>query len=288
MKRAAIILPLALALSACGDGTNPLFSVTEDDGGGGGSSTCDGNTTCSGEVNRFTYNPSTDVVSINNLPFDLDGTYVRDVTLDRNGFRGYRNSAGDEDYVALFSASLADKVSAGVVATDGYINFGYGGTMYTSTGATLPNQGEATFEGPYAGLRVYEGDSTEMGSSTGVVKLRMDFDDFDVVGAIDVLVVDRQAFDSNGNLIGDLPYLSGSTTDHDGIKINATDVVEVFPDSSTGGTGTLEGIFGGTVGAGLEGQVAGVVVITSADDDSGLQVMERGAFIADQTGFISP
>lgn len=274
-----------MVLGAC-DGVNP---ITGGGGGSGGTSTCTGNsTTCSGEVNRFTYNSATDVVTINNLPFDLGGTYSRNAALDQDGFRAYVNDAGDETYVALFSADLANNVAAGVVGTDGYLEFGYGGTMYTSTGASLPSAGEATFEGQYAGIRVYEGDTTQLGFSRGTARLRMDFDDFDVVGAIDVLITDRTAYDNSNTLIGDLPYLSGQTTQHDGIRIKSTNVTEVYPDSSTGGTGTLEGIFGGTVGAGLGGQIAGVVVITSPDQASGLNVMERGAFIANQTSFDTP
>ena len=245
---------------------------------------CKNGIVCSGEVNVFTYNSTTDEVKINNLPFDLDGTYVRNTAFDRNGFQGYVNSSGSKSYVALFSASLASTVSSGVVGTDEYINYGYGGTMYASTGATLPSHGEATFDGNYAGLRTYEGDSTAIGTSDGTIHMQMDFDDFDVVGAIDIIINDRHAYDNSGALIGDLPYLSGTTTQHTGIKINSTTVTEVNPDSSLGGSGTLEGIFGGNIAAGT-GEIAGVVVITSPDTASGLNVKERGAFIANQTNY---
>jgi hypothetical protein len=275
-----------MVVAAC-ESTNPVTGGGGS-GSGNGNGQCTGSTTCSGEVNRFSYNPTTDVVTINNLPFDLGGTYARDASFDTNGFRGYRNTAGAEAYVALFSADLADKVSAGVVGTDGYIDFGYGGTMYSSSGASLPQRGEAEFQGNYAGLRVTEGNTTAIGTSSGTAYLRMDFDDFDVVGAIDVTIFNRQAFDNTGAALGALPDLAGQTTDHNGIVINSTVVTEVLAGGALGESGTLEGIFGGTVGSGLGGQIAGVVVITSANGPGGENVLERGAFIADQISYSTP
>ena len=80
------------------------------------------NTYCNGEVNRFRYDAATDTISINNLPFDLSGTYTRQASLDRGGFRAYLNSAGFNNYVALYRDT--GNVSAGVVGTGDYLNYG--------------------------------------------------------------------------------------------------------------------------------------------------------------------
>lgn len=289
------LAPLAaLTILAACESTNPITGGGGNggNGSGNGNGLCSGTTTCSGEVNSFAYNPTTDVVTINNLPFDLGGDYARDPSLDRLGFRGYRNNAGAEQYVALFATDLAEQVAAGVVGTDGYVGFGYGGTMYSSTGASLPQNGEATFQGDYAGIRVTRDEPSladvAIGTSTGTVHLRMDFDDFDVIGAIDVSIIGRQAFDSTGAGIGALPDLAATTTQHDGIKIKSTSVVEAGTGAGDG-QGTLEGIFGGTIGSGLNGKIAGVIVIQGTDPLATTRtVMERGAFIADQTSYSTP
>jgi hypothetical protein len=99
MKRTLALLAASTILGACGDGTNPQTGGIPIGGGGatGGSCSQSSGITCWGEVNSFRYVSNTDVVTINNLPFDLDGTYVRVATLDRAGFQGYRNAAGSED-----------------------------------------------------------------------------------------------------------------------------------------------------------------------------------------------
>ncbi len=276
---AASILAFSI-LSACGG--EPFFDTT-----GGGVTA---GTTYSGEVNKFTFDPATDTLSLNNLPFDLSGKYTRDASFDRNGFKAYRNVAGGNNYVALYAEGAGGKVGAGVVGTDDYLDYGYGGSVLRTDGATLPSTGEAVFDGDYAGIRVYEGDSgihgNTVGTSDGTVSINMDFDDFDVVGAIDIIISNRHAYDSAGVFIGDLPYFSGSTTGLDGLKIKQTNITEINPDGSTGGSGTLDGIMGGTVGSGLGGQIAGIVLITSPDAASGLNVKETGAFLATQTSFM--
>lgn len=283
MYKAVFSTVAILGLSACGG--NP-FAVTSSSPEGG---LCTGGgVVCEGEVNQFAFNEATDTLRINNLPFDLSGNYVRDPSFDTGAFRGYRNTGGDEAYVALFLASPSGQVGAGVVGTDGYVDFGYGGSVFTSTGANLPNIGEATFSAPYAGIRVYEGNTTALGTVTGLLEMRVDFDDFDNVGAIDTVVIDRQAFDNAGNFIGFLPFLSGTTTQSQGNQIISTPVTEIDAQGVAGARGTVQGAFGGRVGAGLGGEIAGVVFIQGPDPLGTLTVRERGAFVGTQDGWTPP
>lgn len=267
-----------VALAAC-DG-NPIAQgggVTPED-------TCAGSQVCTGEVNRFTYDSVNDRIRINNLPFDLDGTYLRTPSLDRGAFRAYVNEAGDEDYVALYRQSGTGSTYAGVVGTGGYLGFGYGGTVFGGSGSVnFPGNGEAVYRGQYAGIRVYDGGG--LGFSDGTIRMRVDFEDFDNVGAIDTIVSGRRGYDENGNLLGTLPTLSGTTTGFTGDRLTETSILENLGGGNTGASGTLNGTFGGSGAT----EVAGVIVIEGDDAlGSGLQVRESGAFTANRISFIRP
>lgn len=299
MNRAFLSISLIALLAAC-DG-NPLDPLPGGGGGGGGVTGGDGGAdnaegdncgdtgvVCRGEVNVFTYDSGTNTININNLPFDLDGNYV--FTGLVNGFSEFVNEEGDEIYVALYREGT-EGTGAGVVATDGYANFGYGGVVLRSDGASLPNVGEATFSGEYAGLRVTSGVSS--GGSiaplftrvTGDALMRVDFEDFDVVGAIDGLVINRVAVDDGGAA---LPTISITTTGFDGIQIEQTAAAEIVGPDESGASGTFFGIFGGDVGAGT-GEIAGIIILQGANflnDD--FTVLERGGFIAAQDSYTTP
>jgi hypothetical protein len=295
MKRALISASLCALLAACGG--NPLDPLPGGGGSGGGSGnggadgdaedTCGStNVVCRGEVNLFTYDSGTNTISINNLPFDLDGDYSFVGTV--NGFSQFINDNGDEIYVALYREGT-EGTGAGVVATDGYANFGYGGVVLRSDGATLPSNGEATFSGQYAGIRVTSGVSgttvaPDFTRVTGTANMRVDFEDFDVVGAIDGVIINRVAIDET-NFPTALPSVSITTTGFDGIQIETTSAAEVVGPDQSGASGTFFGIFGGNVGAGTA-EIAGIIILQGANflnDD--YDVLERGGFIAPQTSF---
>ena len=225
----AVLAVSGLAACSGGNGTNP----TTGGGTGGSSSNCSGSTVCTGEVNRFVYDAGSDTLQINNLPFDLTGLYVREPKFDRSVTRpggvidtylGFINESGDEDYVALVRRSDSGDTEAAVIGTGGYLNFGYGGTVYRANGSTnMPNSGEAVYEGGYAGVRVY--DVGGLGYSDGYVRLRVDFEDFDVTRAVDGTISNRRAYDSDGNFLGDLPFLSIATAELDGNLFTETPLI---------------------------------------------------------------
>lgn len=285
MKQYLVASVMALvSLSGCTP-TNVVGGVAGPDNSvtgcsGTGNSTCFSNVTQ--PVTRFRYNSGSDTITINNLPFDLNGTYTRVAALDRNGFKAYMNDAtipGSHQYVALYNQTSA--VRAGVVGTGAYVNYGYGGRMMGNSGTvTLPSTGQAQYQGNYAGIRVYE-TIGGLDYTDGTVDMNVDFLDFANTGAVDTVVSNRHAYNSTGALIGALPSLSTTTTTINGNIIH-TDVAEILP-SGTGATGTLDAIFGGTSGT----QVAGVLVITGQDPLSagGQNVKESGAFLLVRTGY---
>lgn len=284
MNQYLVASTLALfTLSAC----TPTNVVGGGGSGTGGTTTgCagSGQSSCVGEVNRFTYDATKDRLNLNNLPLDLDGIYARDTVLEAaigtgalGGFRAYRNVAGAGNYVALYQRS--GSVQAGVVASDTFLGYGNGGAMFGSTATVnLPTTGQANYLGNYAGIRVYEGtgaNATALGYTTGTASTLIDFNDFDNGGAIYTNITGRQAYDSAGNPIGALPSLVASATQASSGKLNPATVTEVGP-GATSATGTLYGIFGGSGGA----QIAGVLVLTGPDPlASGRNVKESGAFL---------
>lgn len=232
------------------------------------------NHVCTGEVNVVLYNAANDTLSINNLPFDLSGLYQRVSALDRNGFRAYQNASGSKTYVALYSNSVTGNTHAGVVGTGDYLTYGYGGTVFGNSGnVVMPASGEAIYDGKYAAVRVY--DTGGYGFADGDVNMSVDFNDFDTVGAVDTVVTNRHAYDSSGALLGNLPTLSGTTTQFNGNLIKSTTVKEILAGGATGSSGTLTGIFGGPNG----NEVAGVIVLTGKDPLSTANTKETGAFI---------
>ncbi|MEP5374358.1 MAG: hypothetical protein ABJQ14_01035, partial [Hyphomicrobiales bacterium] len=82
------------------------------------------------EVSLVSYDESTDVFTVNNLPFDGSGAYDRDdIILSVNGFNVYENNNDTpiREYKALHSSSTSGKTSVSIVKTGSYIDHGFGG-----------------------------------------------------------------------------------------------------------------------------------------------------------------
>lgn len=297
MRRAILSASMVALLAAC-DG-NPLDPIgggsapfLPGDGGAdntAGDTCSDTNVICAGEANRFVYNPGADEIEINNLPFDLDGVYERAPAYDIPGYLGYTNQAGGvpggaELYIALYREGT--HTEAGLVATDGYANFGFGAVVMRSDEASFPSQGEAIYQGPYAGIRVSDLDGPPLTRVTGTARLRVDFEDFDFTGAIDGSIFGRVAVDA-GNAA--LPPIGIATTGFDGIQIETTEAAEIVGPTESGAAGTFSGIFGGNMGPGLDSEIAGIIILEGPNflnDD--YRVLERGAFVIPQTEFNTP
>ncbi len=274
------------ALAAC-DGPAVVGAPTPDEvitGGG----VCDeaAKIYCLDEANKFVYDAKTDTISINNLPFDLAGQYSAVAGMTINGYQVYRNDAGARTYYAIYVPGKNDVTAASVVATGDWLDYGYSGTMYRGTGeVNLPTNAQASYAGTYQGIRVYK-DGGVADLTTGDINMVVDFEDFDNTGAITTSIGNRVAYNFDGSVRGALPGLAVVDTYHEDGVIKDTTAYEVNADGSTGSTGTLSGIFGGTNGD----QIAGVLVLSGQDalSASGTNVQETAAFVIDQVSLIVP
>ncbi|WP_444454654.1 hypothetical protein ACTTAI_04720 [Rhodobacter capsulatus] len=277
------VWPLAafLAIGACSGPAIVSDNSTDTPTSGG---ICNGTTiVCADDANSFTYDAEKDEIHVNNLPFDLDGTYAKIDGLTIGGQQVYKNVKGARNYYALYVQGANTETAASVVATDDYINYGPSGTMFRGTGKVdLPTDAEATYSGSYQGIRIYEAGG-QHGFSTGDIEMVVDFEDMDDVGAISTTISNRVAYDENGVAIGNLPGLVTTDTHHENGIIQETAIQEGYGSSATGATGTLSGIFsnGGD-------QIAGVLVLEGKDALSSANVRETGAFVIDQVSLIRP
>ncbi len=238
-------LAAALMLTAC-DG-NP-FTGNPDPGGGGDSDFVLTGTTTNpsrgkpitrvenqdsvsgnGYAQDFIYDPENDTFLVDNLAFDGENVYTRDVgfnaspadapgTLPNTGvniFAGdqiVRDEQGEVVdqfiYRALYGTSTSGQTEFAIVRTGSYVEYGFGGFIYKRNGSvTLPTSGQAHFEGDYSAVRDFDGPDTIVGGIeyvTGQMVVDIDFDDFNdssgVIGdGVKGFVYDRQVFDINGN-----------------------------------------------------------------------------------------
>ena len=259
-------------------------------------------------LNEVSYDPDTDELLLNNMPFDGDdGAYARDaagtagLASTGSGFGAYCNTSGQAEYYAVFRRSdnaYSQVVTAG---TDRYFSFGFGGAAalrLDGTGA-LPDANQSyVFNGEYAGVRTIpdESSGTSIQYVAGTAQIDVDIEDFDSVGAVEDLIVDRRFFDANGVQVAglnDADYISLATAqiNFDDWTISSStatvrSVGTTDPNVSwTGATGNWEGLFAGPNGE----EVAGIIVV-EGDGPVGIdpatgdyivrEVRETGGFVA--------
>lgn len=286
---------LALGVAACGDG-NPFTQAPSAGGGATSSGVIFGtdlndDLTMNGLVyqDNGTADPTDDTLVINNLPFDnsdvAGGAYTREGALP-NGFDRYESpllgNPGERKYFAVFRRTAFAQVAA--VGTGDYIDKGFGGLTAQRIGAgAVPAARPATytFTGDYAAVRVttLDGGEDDVEFVTGDATLYVDVLDFDVNGAVEGIVDNRELFDSAGNSLGTLnDFLSLATAEIDfaNASINSSTASNLEGGNELG-TGEWQGIFAGPNGE----QIAGIVVIegdvTSAEPND--TVRETGTLI---------
>ena len=292
------------ALAACSG--SPIGGDGGGDGGSGGGTGGDTTTTiggietpkgtasptANGSITRYddtdgatsvTYDEANDRLTVSNLPFDANGRYDRDDAVPSvNGFSVYENNNTTERraYKAIFGQSTYGRVA--IVRTGDYVGYGFGGFMYArDLGGALPRSGQATYNGNYAGIRVYDGIGG-LNYTRGDVEMIVDFTDFEDTRAVEGVVYNRAYFDQAGNQLGTLPVLvfaTGSISDAGEIAGEAASTK--FNPSS----GDVEDYESGTYYAVLAGpnheEIVGVVVVEAAED--GYDAKETGAFLLDKT-----
>ena len=284
---------LTLGVAACGDG-NPFDEASQ------------GGTTAPGVVfgtdlnedltmnalvydDKGTADPSDDTLIINNLPFDNSdaqgGEYTRTAALP-NGFDRYESplngTPGERQYFAVFRRSAFAQAAA--VATGDYIDFGFGGATAQQVGAAgVPAARPATytFSGEYAGLRITTdaGGADDVEFVTGDAELYVDILDFDINGAVEGIIDNRQLYASDGTFLGTLgDYLSLATADVDftNATINSSEAFGLEGTEQLT-NGNWQGVFAGPNGE----EIAGIVVLEGSESTatSSDRVRETGTLI---------
>lgn len=250
-------------------------------------------------VNDMTYDPLTDELVLNNLPFDGDNTYARNAPLSAaigSPFGAYESVGGTSDYYAVFRRSGSGYSQVGTVGTDQYVSFGFGGAAaqrLDGTGALPTANSQYLFTGEYAAVRTIIDPDTgsQLQYVAGTATIEVDVEDFDDTGAVEGIIADRTFFDNNGVQLTDLDdvdFISLATADinFDNWTIaSSTATAYSRADLSSGASGSWQGLFAGPNGE----EVAGIVVVSGSGpigidattgDFEEVQVRETGGFIA--------
>jgi hypothetical protein len=163
-----------------------------------------------GYAESFAYDATTDRFSVDNLGFDGDNSYTRGVAVGALGpFRVYESARvfadsvtgapiGQFQHRALLGVSRSGETEFAVVRTGAYVGYGFGGFTYQRNGAvTLPNTGQATFSGDYAGIRDFKGIGG-LEYTRGTMTMDIDFEDFNDGNAVKGAVSNRRIYDIDG------------------------------------------------------------------------------------------
>jgi hypothetical protein len=260
-------------------------------------------------VNAMTYDAATGELVFNNLPFDSnkaatgENAYVPDAAVTAalagagTAFQGYRNAGGPRaasEYFAVFRRSDSGFSEVGTVGSDRYLSFGFGGATaqrLEGAGALPADNDSYIFSGEYAAVRTVVDDTTgtRMEYVAGTSIIEVDIEDFDVLGAVEGLIVNRRFFDANGVALPDLTgadfiTLATAEINFDTWTITSSTASTVL-DGEEQQTGSWSGLFAGPNGE----EVAGIVVV-EGDGPVGIdpatgeyilqQIRETGGFIA--------
>ena len=269
-----------------------------------------------GLVTDVSYNARRDTFTVDNLGFDGPNVYKRkrgDLrTLGTARVFQARDTTPDfltgkpvgqiVPYVALYGVSRArvdgePRTSYAIVRTGGYAGFGFGGYVYERNGdVVLPEGGQATFSGDYAGLRVFGPGKGGLEYVTGDMSIDIDFEDFNANDAVKGTIGNRRFFDSNGRRLATSPeegFLKDPNVNfvvREGVpSINDAGEIEaelrnfiVNPDGEREiyEEGTFTGIIAGDTTRGRGGEIVGVVKLTAEDP------REEGTFMQETGGAI--
>lgn len=186
-----------------------------------------------GYARDVSYDAATDEFTVDNLAFDGDNAYARSTRIPGLGpFAVYEADQTTTDpvtgnvidtfaYRAIYGRSTSGASEFAIVRTGSYSSYGFGGFVYqrnslddngNSVQLVLPEDGDAEYEGAYAGTRVFDGRGGQQ-FTTGNASMLIDFKDFnDGNRGVAIFVRDRRLFDSDGNDITD-DYLAALDSD---------------------------------------------------------------------------
>ncbi len=274
----------------------------------------------SGFAEAPAYNATDDTFYIDNLPFDSDDNiYTRDdevASLGPAGQQGpfavYEGSGTEIDpvsgapidqitYKALFQKSASGRTELVIVRSD-YKDYGFSGWAYQRNGeVVLPTTLQATFSGPYAALRDFQG-KPGLEYATGDLRLDVDFEDINGTLTRDAIkgsVTNRRVYTTDGTDVtrdiidalaadADRPFTAIPAIVLDvntgNIDINGeftgtyeNGYIDGNGDFVTFQTGTYQGMLAGPDPS----EAVGTIVTTSEDPRfENVTVRETGGFIA--------
>lgn len=171
-----------------------------------------------GAAQSIVYDSGTDSFTITGLAFDGNNAYTRGNAVSSLGpYAVYEAAAQYPDAVtsspinqmthrALYGVSNTGDVEFAIVRTGAYVSYGFGGFIYQRNGGvTLPTAGQASYSGPYAGLRDFIGRGG-IEYATGDMSIDIDFDAFTAKSgaeqdAVRGRLTNREIYDVNGNNI---------------------------------------------------------------------------------------
>lgn len=165
------------------------------------------------------------------------------------------NTLNTFTYRAIYGRSNTGETEFAIVRSGSYINYGFGGFVYqrndtdnngNPVSLVLPNEGDASYLGDYAGLRIFDGRGG-FEYVQGDAELRIDFKDFnDGQRGVALFVRNRRLFDAAGN-----------------------DITRAYLDAlNAGGGGSGGGLFGDLTD-GIDGDDGntGPTLIVNTDED---------------------
>lgn len=183
---------------------------------------------------------------------------------------------------AIYGVSTSGRTQLAIVRTGAYSGYGFGGFIYQRNDMgdgigvvlpSLPAQGQATYSGPYAGLRDFNG-SSGLEYVTGNARMDIDFDGFSgnctaarCADAVRLSVTGRRILDENGLDITDT-VLAAINRERDA-TISALPIL-LFQV----GTGVLN----------ANGEITGRIDSSFTDNDGSAVVYEEGTYYAIMAG----
>lgn len=269
-----------------------------------------------GFAQSFRYDEANDRFYVDNLAFDgANSPYTRVSalgTFDPGPFRVYEGPATYADnatgapiqqflHRAILGTSPSGEVEFAIVRTGSYVNYGFGGFIYSRDGSVtlpLPASGQAHFEGDYRGLRDFQ-NRGGIEYASGDMYIDIDFEDFNEGDAVKGAVFNRRIYDVNGTDITGA-VIAGLRTEYNNPAISAIPnvVFEVGPghvdrngemagnviSTVVNGEGAAVPLESGKYYALLSGEnvdeIVGVIVTQAEDARSpGVTVRETGGFI---------
>ena len=230
------------------------------------------------------YDAGTGELSLANLPFDAsDDAYTLIIGASlANGFAAYESNPASSDatmhYLAVFRRSDSGNSQVAAAGTGQFSGVGYAGASAERLNASisLPGDGNYTYTGEYAGIRVTEGNGGAADAQlvTGNSSFDIDFDDAGT-GVVAGFITNRVTYDTTGTADGgtlDNLALVLSSIDRDSAKVNEG-TIDIGASTDLG---TWQAVFAGPNGE----ELAGIILVNDTDG-SGLAVRETGGFIAD-------